>query len=184
MELQDIPKNAAIATFAGGCFWCMETAYDGRKGVYEAFSGFTGGEEADAEYNKVATGRTQHREATQVYFNPAEITYQELLDVFWQQIDPTDKGGQFADRGHQYSTAIYTHNAEQKALAEASKKALAESGKFKAPIVTEILDAESFFFAPEEHQNFAQKRRAYYQMYKEGSGRAAFIQENWGKDRD
>lgn len=181
MEESQIPESASLATFAGGCFWCIETAYDGRPGVYDAISGFTGGDESNAEYMKVASGQTEHKEAAQVHYDSDKITYEELLTVFWQQIDPTDDGGQFADRGSQYRTAIFYHNEEQKLLAEKSKKDLEESGKFKSPIVTEILPIQDFFPAPDEHQNFAQKRREYYQNYKEGSGRAPFIRENWKK---
>lgn len=180
-SLKDIPADAAKATFAGGCFWCMESAFEGQDGVYEAISGYAGGDEETADYRTVSSGRTEHREGVQVYYNPTEITYQQLLEVFWRQIDPTDDGGQFADRGPQYRTAIFYHDEKQKALAEESKKNLEESGKFTDPIATKIIEYTTFFPAEEEHQNFAQKKAEYYQQYKKGSGRADYIEETWEK---
>lgn len=180
-RLEELPENAQFATFAGGCFWCIETAFDGMEGVYEAVSGYAGGSEADANYYQVARGQTEHREAVQVYYNPELVSYEDLLPVFWRQIDPTDDGGQFADRGFHYTTAIYVEGDEQKTAAEASKKEVEESGRFDQPIVTEIVDFTTFFPAEEEHQDFAQKRQEYYQRYKKGSGRADFIESEWAE---
>jgi len=180
VEKLPIPENAAVATLAGGCFWCIEAAYEGgMSGVYEAVSGFSGGKESDAGYRLVTEGNTGHKEAVQVYYDPEIVTYAELLEVFWQQIDPTDDGGQFADRGDHYRTAIFYHDDEQKQLAESSKQALIDSQKFEQPIVTEILPFTGFFPAEENHQDFARKRSGYYKAYKYGSGRGGFIDDVW-----
>lgn len=177
---QKIPENAELATLAGGCFWCIEAPYDNLDGVYAAISGYAGGDEADAKYNLVASGQTEHKEAVQVYYDPVKLTYEDILKIFWRQIDPTDAGGQFADRGPQYKTAIFYHNDEQKQLAEKTKADLAASGKFDGNLVTEVLPFKNFFEAEAKHQNFAQKQAAYYQRYKYGSGRGKFLEENWG----
>ena len=172
------------ATFGGGCFWCMEPAFQELGGVEETVVGYSGGEKKHASYYQVVSGKTEHRESVQVDYDPDKISYKELLDVFWRQIDPTDGGGQFADRGHQYSTAIFYHNEEQRVAAEESKEELELSGKFDDAIATEILPFVSFYPAEEEHQNFAEKKREYYKKYKEGSGRAPFLRENWGSTLD
>ena len=177
-KLEDFP-GAKVATLAGGCFWCIEVAFDGREGVFDSISGFAGGSALDASYRLVASGQTEHREAVQIYYDPEILSFEEILSIFWRQIDPTDAGGQFADRGYHYSTAIYYHDQAQKDLALASKKALEMSDKFDEPIVTEVLPYTTFFPAAEEHQHFARKRREYYKRYKEGSGRGPFIRENW-----
>ncbi len=180
VEKPPIPEDAAVATLAGGCFWCIEAAYEGgMAGVYEAVSGYAGGDASDASYRLVAEGGTGHREAVQVFFDPAVVSYEEILNVFWQQIDPTDDGGQFADRGFHYTTAIYYHDPEQKRLAESGKQSLDDSGKFDDPIVTEILPFTGFYPAEENHQDFARKRSGYYKAYKYGSGRGGFIDEKW-----
>ena len=182
VEVLPIPDDAEIATLAGGCFWCIEAAYEGgREGVYEAISGFSGGTEA-ADYKQVTQGNTGHKEAVQVLYDPKVLSYEDLLTIFWQQIDPTDDEGQFADRGDHYRTAIFYHNDEQKQLAESSKQALIDSEKFEDPIVTEILPFTGFFPAEENHQDFAQKRSGYYRAYKYGSGRGGFIDRVWGKE--
>lgn len=178
-RIQLIPESASIASFAGGCFWCIETAFEGQAGVYEAVSGYAEGEESTAEYYSVASGQTKHREAVQVYYDAEQISYEDLLTIFWRQIDPTDPGGQFADRGFHYSTAIYAHTPEQRNAAEASKAELDASGRFEAPIVTEILPHTTFFLAEEKHQDYARKQREHYQRYKKGSGRADFIETEW-----
>jgi len=177
---ENIPADAEIVTLAGGCFWCIEAPFDQMDGVYAAISGYAGGTEETAQYDKVARGLTEHREAVQVYFDPKQTNYEEVLNLFWRQIDPTDAGGQFADRGHHYTTAIFYRNEEQKQIAEKTRDAVPESGKFSAPIATKILPFTTFFKAEANHQNFAQKQAAYYQRYKAGSGRAGFIEENWG----
>ncbi len=179
-KMQDLSQYN-VATFAGGCFWCIEGAFEGMEGVAEAISGYAGGTKENPTYEDVAYGQTDHREAVQIYFDPAIVPYKELVDHFWRQIDPTDAEGQFADRGFQYSTAIFYHNEEQKKIAEESKKALEESGKFDAPIATQILPFTTFYKAEESHQDYAQKRAAQYKLYEEGSGRAGYKREVWGK---
>ena len=167
------------AIFAGGCFWCIEAAFDLMPGVAEAISGYTGGDVEDPTYEEVVTGTTGHLEAVLVRFDPDQVSYQELLDQFWRSIDPTDPGGQFYDRGSQYETAIFFLDDEQRELAEASKEALAESGVFDAPIATKIRQAEPFYVAEEYHQDYATKYLQRYKMYSVGSGREAFLEETW-----
>ena len=179
-KTQDL-STYEVATLAGGCFWCIEGAFEGMEGVAEAISGYAGGTEENPSYEDVAYGKTKHREAVQVYFDPAIVSYKELVDHFWRQIDPTDAEGQFADRGFQYSTAIFYHNEEQKKIAEESKKKLEESGKFQMPIETQILPFTTFYEAEESHQDYAQKRAVQYKLYEEGSGRAGFKRDVWGK---
>lgn len=167
------------ATFAGGCFWCMVSPFDEQPGIKEVITGYTGGETENPTYEKVCTDKTGHYEAVQISFDPSVFTYQKLLELFWQQIDPTDSGGQFTDRGTSYRTAIFYHNENQRELAEASKAALAASGRFQQPIVTEILSAGPFYRAEEKHQDYYKKFPFHYNHYREGSGRARFIRENW-----
>lgn len=159
------------ATFAGGCFWCSEASFQEEPGVVEAVSGYAGGEEINPSYEDVVYHRTGHREATQVYYNPKEVSYDRLLEIYWNNIDPIDGGGQYADRGFSYTTVIYYHNDEQKEKAEKSKKALEESGKYEQKIATEILPFTSFYHAEDEHQDFYKHSAERYQWYKEGSGR-------------
>ena len=163
------------ATFAGGCFWCIESAFDELEGVKEAVSGYTGGKTKNPTYVEVCSGNTGHYEAVQVTFNSDKITYKELVEIFWQQIDPTDPTGQFADKGSQYKTAIFYHNEEQKEIAEESKKALDKSGKFDKPIVTEIKEAVEFYVAEDYHQDYYKTCPIKYQNYKVGSGRESFL---------
>ncbi len=170
------------ATFAGGCFWCMETPFEHLDGVQSVISGYAGGEKSNPTYKQVSSGKTNYREAVQVTFDSAEITYQELLNVYWRQFDPTDAGGSFYDRGHQYSSAIFYHDDAQGELAEASKKKLAESGVFDKPIVTAIIEASTFFPAEEYHQDYYKKNPAHYKRYRQGSGRDRFIKETWGDE--
>jgi peptide methionine sulfoxide reductase msrA/msrB len=172
-------KPIEIAIFAGGCFWCMEAAFEGYDGVIEVISGYTGGEKKNPSYKEVSLGLTGHLEAVEVKYDPEKISYDKLLDIFWRQIDPTDAEGQFADRGSQYRTAIFYHNEEQKNLAEESKKKLDESEKFDKPVVTLILPASKFYPAEENHQDYYKKRALQYKLYKKGSGREGFIKENW-----
>jgi peptide methionine sulfoxide reductase msrA/msrB len=170
------------ATFAGGCFWCVESPFEDMDGVIEAASGYTGGHKENPTYEEVCTGKTGHYEAVQITYDPVKISYKDLLDVFWRQIDPTDGGGQFADRGSQYKTAIFYHNEEQRKIAEESKKALEKSGKFKEPVATQILPATKFYKAEDYHQNYAKKCPIQYSSYKKGSGREKFIKEKWGDE--
>ena len=170
------------ATFAGGCFWCMEHPFEKMDGVLEVVSGYTGGHEDNPVYEAVSSGSTGHLEAVQITYDPSKTSYSELLDVFWRQIDPTDPNGQFVDRGLQYRTAIYYHDLEQKKLAEESKAALERSGKFGKPIVTEIVKASKFYNAEDYHQDFYKKSPLRYRSYRDHSGRDQFLQRTWGDE--
>lgn len=172
------------ATFAGGCFWCMESPFEKLDGVAEVVSGYTGGHKKNPTYEEVSSGATGHLEAVEVTFDPSKVTYKELLDAFLRQIDPTDPGGQFADRGSSYTTAIFYHNEEQKRLAEESKKALEQSGRFDKPIVTAIRPAETFYRAEEYHQDFYKKNPARYKSYRFGSGRDRYLDKVWENEKE
>ncbi len=176
-----VDEDPQKATFAGGCFWCIEAVYEGVKGVDSAVSGYAGGSKETATYGQVLTGETDHREAVQVKYYPSIISYSELLEMYWRSIDPTDAGGQFSDRGPQYTTAIYVHNKEQRRIAEESKENLSESGRFEEPIVTEIENFTTFFRAEKKHQNYSRKRTAHYKVYERASGRKGFVERVWGK---
>ncbi|HYK74405.1 MAG TPA: peptide-methionine (S)-S-oxide reductase MsrA [Pseudoneobacillus sp.] len=176
-------ERLELATFAGGCFWCMVSPFDEQPGIHEVVSGYTGGHTENPTYEEVCSDTTGHYEAVQITFDPKIFSYQKLLDLFWQQIDPTDLGGQFNDRGQSYRTAIFYHNDEQREVAEASKAELAASTRFQKPIVTEILPAGPFYKAEEKHQGYYKKNPFHYNLYKEGSGRARFIRENWKKSK-
>lgn len=165
------------ATFAGGCFWCMVKPFDTQPGIEKVVSGYTGGHTVNPTYKEVCSGTTGHTEAIQITFDPAVFPYEKLVEVYWQQTDPTDAAGQFVDRGDSYRPVIFYHNEEQKEIAEKSKAALDASGRFKKPIVTEIAKAETFYPAEEYHQDFYKK--AHYEGYQVASGRAAFIDANW-----
>lgn len=169
------------ATFAGGCFWCMEPPFDKLEGVVSTTSGYTGGKEANPTYMAVASGKTGHAEAIQIVFDPAKVSYEKLLEVFWQNIDPTQKDGQFVDRGRQYRTAIFYHNDEQKRLALASKSDIEKSGRFRGPIVTEIVPAGPFYNAEEYHQDYYKKNPLRYRQYRMGSGRDRFLDGTWNR---
>lgn len=169
------------ATFAGGCFWCMVKPFEELEGVTRVVSGYTGGNKENPTYEEVCSHRTGHYEAVQVTFDPEILPYEKLLDVFWRQIDPTDEGGQFHDRGTSYKTAIFYYNETQKKKAEASKKDLAQSGRFDKPVVTAILPASSFYSAEEYHQDYHHKNPGHYTLYRKGSGRDNFIEQYWGK---
>ncbi|MDP4171892.1 MAG: peptide-methionine (S)-S-oxide reductase MsrA [Bacillota bacterium] len=170
----------AKATFAGGCFWCMVKPFDEQPGILKVVSGYTGGHVENPTYEQVCSEATGHFEAVQITFDPRVFSYERLLELYWQQIDPTDAGGQFYDRGQSYQTAIFYHNEEQKQLAEQSKQNLSASGKFSKPIVTPILPAQPFYEAETYHQQYYKKNRAHYESYHVGSGRAGFIQQHWG----
>lgn len=168
-----------VATFAGGCFWCMVGPFERLPGIIEILAGYTGGEKESPTYKEVCAGETGHYEAVQMTFDPQYTSYKELLEVFWQQIDPTDPGGQFFDRGQSYQTAIFYHNQQQKEIAEASKEELQTSGRFNKPIVTAILPAGIFYTAEEYHQDYHKKNPLHYESYKMGSGREDFIRKHW-----
>ncbi len=168
------------ATFAGGCFWCSQPPFDKLKGVVKTTVGYTGGRTKDPTYEQVCSGGTGHFEALEVVFDPAQVSYDKVLDVYWRSIDPTDPGGQFYDRGDQYRTAVFYHDEAQKKAAEASKKKLEASGLFKKPIAVLLLPAAPFYPAEEYHQKYYCKRPAHYEAYKMGSGREAFLERTWG----
>jgi peptide-methionine (S)-S-oxide reductase len=173
--------GTAKATFAGGCFWCMEEVYDKVPGVISTTSGFIGGHAKNPTYEQVTTGRTGHAEAVQVEYDPAKVSYARLLEVYWRNVDPTQKDGQFCDYGSHYRTAIFFHDAEQQKLAEASRAALQKNKPFKGEIVTEIAKASQFYPAEGYHQDFHLKNPSRYKFYKTGCGREARLQQLWGK---
>ena len=169
------------ATFAGGCFWCMEPPFDELPGVVSTTSGYTGGQKKNPTYEEVSAGGTGHAESVEIAYDPAKVTYQQLLDVFWKNIDPTTPDRQFCDVGTQYRSAIFYHSEEQKRLALASKKAIEDSGRFKQPIVTEIVPASPFYRAEEYHQDYYKKNPIRFKYYKYGCGRAKRLEQLWGK---
>ncbi|GMB08020.1 peptide-methionine (R)-S-oxide reductase MsrB [Thermolongibacillus altinsuensis] len=178
-------KQYELATFAGGCFWCMVSPFEEQPGIIQVVSGYTGGHKENPTYEEVCTQTTGHYEAVQITFDPDIFPYEKLLDIYWRQIDPTDDGGQFHDRGESYRTAIFYHNEKQRQLAEKSKRELEESGRFSKPIVTKILPASTFYPAEEYHQNYHKKNPLRYKLYRIGSGRDAFIKKHWfDKKRD
>lgn len=170
------------AIFGGGCFWCMEPPFEQLEGVVEVVAGYTGGSKDDAVYDLVARGKTEHLEAVRVRYDPDVVSYETLVDTFWRQIDPTDDGGQFADRGASYRTAIFYANEKQRSIAEKSKQELDQSKMFNRPVVTRILPAKPFYEAEEYHQDYYRKNVLHYERYKEGSGRKSFIENVWGKE--
>lgn len=182
-EAADPTPSAATKTaiFAGGCFWCMQPPFDQAEGVVKTVVGYIGGSEADANYEKVSGHRTKHREAIQVTYDPAQTSYDRLLDVFWRQINPTQPNGQFHDIGLSYQAAVFYGNEEEKKAAEASKDKLGQSGKFQQPIVTEILPIMNFYPAEEYHQKYYLKNSADYEAYHVGSGRVQFLEKIWGR---
>lgn len=173
-----------LATFAGGCFWCMVSPFEEQPGIMKVVSGYTGGHKENPTYEEVCSHVTGHYEAVQITFDPKIFPYQKLLDIFWKQIDPTDAGGQFFDRGDSYRTAIFYHNENQRIAAERSKEELEKSGRFSKPIVTEILKATRFYPAEEYHQNFHKKNPEHYKRYRKGSGRDAFLNQYWKNKED
>jgi peptide-methionine (S)-S-oxide reductase len=173
-------RDTAEATFAGGCFWCVEEAFDEVPGVVSTTSGYTGGRIRDPSYEEVSAGETGHAEAVRVVFDTAVTSYAKLIDAFWRNVDPTDGGGQFCDRGDSYRSAIFTHDEEQRRLAEASKRALDESGRFDEPIATEIVPAGPFYPAEAYHQNYYRKNPVRYKLYKWNCRRAQRLEQIWG----
>ena len=172
------------AVFAGGCFWCMQGPFEAEKGVIEVKAGYTGGSTKNPSYEEVSSGTTGHVEAVKVVFDPSVVSYERLLEIFWHQIDPTDAGGQFADRGTQYYTGIFYFDDEQKKAAEKSKKDIQASGMFDKPIVTAIRPATDFYEAEAYHQDYYKKNSFQYLLYKKGSGREEYLKETWEKTRD
>jgi len=173
--------DSAKATFAGGCFWCMEPPFDKLPGVISTTSGYTGGQKKNPTYQEVSAGSTGHAEVVQVVYDPKQVSYAKLLDVFWHNVDPTQVDGQFCDHGSQYRTAIFYHDEEQKRLAEAAKASLQQQKPFQGDIVTEIVPAEEFYAAEEYHQDYATKNPIRYKFYRTGCGRDQRLKQLWGK---
>jgi peptide-methionine (S)-S-oxide reductase len=171
----------AKATFAGGCFWCMQGPFDRLDGVISTTAGYTGGSKKNPTYHEVSSGETGHAESVQVLYDPKRVSYEKLLDVFWHNIDPTVKDRQFCDIGTQYRSAIFYHTPEQKRLAEASKAALEKNKPFKGEIYTQIVPAGEFWPAEDYHQDYYKKNPVRYQFYRSGCGRDAKLEELWGK---
>ncbi len=178
----DQSRSIAEAYFAGGCFWCIESRFEQLPGVLEAISGYSGGDEEDSSYKQVSTGRTGHREAVKVVYDPQQTSYAELVEAFWTMFDPTDAEGSFADRGPQYTSAIYYRSEQERQIAQASKENLEKSRHFERPIATAIEPWKNFFPAEETHQNYYQKNPMHYARYKSLSGRQVFIDRHWGPD--
>ncbi len=168
------------AIFAGGCFWCMVKPFHKYDGVHQVISGYTGGHTENPTYEEVCSNATGHREAIEVTFDPEVITYEQLVSIFWKQIDPTNPNGQFGDLGDSYKTAIYYVDETQKEIAERSKRELEENGPFEGPIVTDILPASTFYPAEDYHQDYYQKQPFRYERYAYGSGRVPFLERVWG----
>ncbi|NOX10039.1 MAG: peptide-methionine (S)-S-oxide reductase MsrA [Gammaproteobacteria bacterium] len=181
MEQNKDTKSIELATFAGGCFWCMEPPFDKLPGVISTTSGYSGGSEKDPTYQEVSAGKTHHAEVVQVRYNPSIIDYTKLLEVFWRNIDPTSEGRQFVDIGQQYRSAIFYHSEEQKALAIKSRDQLAASGRFDKPIVTEITAFSRFYPAEDYHQDYYQHNPIRYKYYRYRSGRDQFLERVWEK---
>jgi peptide methionine sulfoxide reductase msrA/msrB len=180
----EAPSALARATFAGGCFWCMESPFDKVPGVVSTTSGYAGGRVKNPTYEQVSAGGTGHAEVLQVAYDPARVSYEQLLEVFWRNVDPTDAGGQFCDRGSQYRTGIFYEGEAQKTAAEESKRALDASSRLKKPVVTEITPLEAFYPAEEYHQDFYKRSQLRYMTYRAGCGRDRRLDELWGKDRE
>jgi len=178
--MDDNNEKYMKATFAGGCFWCLESDFKKIDGVIEAVSGYIGGDTENPTYHAVSLGKTGHAEAVQVRYDPLKIGYRELLDIFWRHVDPTDAGGQFVDRGTQYRPAIFYHGEEQKQMAHTSRQALAQSGIFEKPIATEIVEFTRFYPAEDYHQDYYKKEVLRYKLYRQHSGRDQFLTKIWG----
>ena len=174
------PPNASAAVFSGGCFWCIQPPFDDAKGVYATYVGYCGGTTQNPTYEEVSGGDTGHRESIEVFYDPATISYKQLLDIFWRNINPTQTDGQFYDIGSQYTTAIYYANDTEKREATDSRDALQKSGKFNVPIATKILPLIKFWPAEEHHQKYSHKDPDHYEAYHSGSGRDNYLQETWG----
>lgn len=178
----NVAGKTEVATFAGGCFWCVESDFDKVPGVISTISGYMGGTTKNPTYHQVSAGGTGHAEVVQITFDPARVSYARLVEIFWRTVDPLDAGGQFCDRGSQYRTEIFTYSPEQKRIAEASKKRLAESGRFKEPIVTKIVAAGPFTPAEDYHQDYHTKNPLRYVYYRTGCGRDARVKSLWGEE--
>ena len=175
------PVETRTAILAGGCFWCIQPAFDKAKGVVKTVVGYCGGTEPNPTYQLVSSERTSYRESIEITYDPAKISYEQLLDIYWRQIDPTQADGQFTDIGPSYRAAIFYGNEQEKKIAEASKEKLARSGKFNKRIVTEILPAMKFYPAEAYHQKYYQQNPEHFEAFEEGSGRASFQKKTWGE---
>ena len=173
-------NDLQVATFAGGCFWCVEADFDHVPGVERTISGYTGGDLEDPTYRQVSAGGTGHREAVQIFYDPDKVSYETLLEIFWRSVDPTDDGGQFCDRGESYETAIFANSPEQKRLAEDSRRKLGQSAVLDQPVVTPIETAGRFYPAEDYHQNYYQTSSLRYKFYRFSCRRDARIEELWG----
>lgn len=181
-EKQSDKTRWAVATFAGGCFWCMEPPFDALDGVISTVSGYTGGRLEKPTYEQVSSGGTGHTEAIQIQYDPEKVTYEKLLEVFWVNVDPTDGAGQFCDRGSQYRAGIFYHTEEQREAAQESKRKLKESGRLAKPVVTPIEPASTFYAAEDYHQDYYKKNPIRYKFYRTGCGRDRVLKKLWGKD--
>ena len=181
-DFSSLEDDEAAAVLAGGCFWCMEPPYDKLEGVVETISGYTGGSVANPTYQQVVRDNTGHYEAVIVVYRPEEVSYEELLEVFWVNIDPLDAGGQFCDRGSSYRSAIFYRDSEQRRIARSSTSELEESGRLRSEVVTEMLPAEEFYVAEEYHQDYYRKNPLRYRTYRTGCGRDARLRQLWGSD--
>lgn len=177
------PAKTKTAIFAGGCFWCIQPAFDKAKGVIKTVVGYCGGTEPNPTYELVSSEKTGYRESIEITYDPTKISYEQLLDIYWRQIDPTQADGQFTDIGPSYRAAVFYINDDEKKIAEASKEKLARSGKFNKPIVTEILPAMKFYPAEAYHQKYYQQNPGHFQAFEEGSGRVSFQKKTWSKER-
>ena len=177
---QALPANRATAIFAGGCFWCEETAFEGVPGVISVTSGYTGGEKKNPTYEEVSSGSTGHAESVEVLYDPSKISYDRLLEIFWHNVDPTQAGGQFCDHGTQYRSAIFYRDEAQKKAAEESKAKLEQDPRFAGKIVTQIVAATTFYRAEEYHQDYYKKNPVQYHLYRQGCGRDARLRQIWG----
>jgi methionine-S-sulfoxide reductase len=177
------PAHARTAVFAGGCFWCIQPAFDKALGVLKTVVGYCGGTEPNPTYKLVTSEKTGYRESIEITYDPTKISYEQLLNLYWRQIDPTQADGQFTDIGPSYRAAIFYGNPEEKKIADASKEKLARSGKFKKPIVTEVLPAMKFWPAEDYHQKYYRQNPEHFEAFEEGSGRVSFKNDNWGGEQ-
>jgi peptide methionine sulfoxide reductase msrA/msrB len=178
---QTSPGPTKTAVFAGGCFWCIQPAFDKAPGVIKTTVGYSGGTEPNPTYELVGSEKTNYRESIEIVYDPAKISYDQLLDIYWKQIDPTQSDGQFTDIGPSYRAAIFYATDEEKKTAEASKSKLASSGKFNKPIVTEILPSMKFWPAEDYHQKYYRQNPEHFEAFERGSGRVSFQKKNWGE---
>ena len=178
------PNNTKTAVFAGGCFWCIQPAFDKAPGVVKTLVGYCGGTEPNPTYELVTSEKTKYRESLEVTYDPAKISFAQLLDIYWKQIDPTQSDGQFTDIGPSYRAAIFYGSDEEKKMAEQSKEQLAKSGKFKKPIVTEILPTMKFWPAEDYHQQYYRKNPEHFEAFEYGSGRMSFGKKMWGEEKE